>query len=148
MKFFAAVAALATAAFAQNITIASPSSGTSVHAGEQLLVDVAKPNSQTSSQEIVLLLSLVHCATEGCADTFDPSAGAVGQILYQGAYSPQYHSEAEVYGAPYQNFTVTMPSSLSPGDQVALIATHLSLVGAGQYTNLQNTYVALNVVSD
>ncbi|GJE93145.1 hypothetical protein PsYK624_093040 [Phanerochaete sordida] len=146
MKFFAVIAALATAAFAQNITIISPSSGTSVHAGEQLTVAVAKPNSQTTSQEIVLLISVVQCATEGCADTFDASAGAVGQILYNGPYDPQYLAAA--VDAPYENFPVTMPSDLSPGDQIALIATHLSLVGTGTYTNLQNTYVALNVVSD
>ncbi|GJE93146.1 hypothetical protein PsYK624_093050 [Phanerochaete sordida] len=146
MKFFAVLAALATAAFAQNITIASPSAGTGVYPGQQITVDVAKANTQSSSKEVVLLISIVHCATEGCADTFDASAGAVGQILYQGAYSPQYHSEAEVYAAPYQNFTVNMPGSLTPGNQIALVATHLSLVGAGQYTSLQNTYVPLNVV--
>ncbi|GJE93121.1 hypothetical protein PsYK624_092800 [Phanerochaete sordida] len=146
MKYFAVLATLAASALAQSINIASPAANSTVYRGEWLMVEVDKPDSLTGSTEVALVLSLAHCPSEGCAATFDPATAAVGQVLYNGPYSPQYHPETGGGRPPYQNFSVPLPASLVPGDQVALIATHVDLVGAGPFANLETKFVPLTVV--
>ena len=49
----------------------------------------------------------------------------MGTILYNGPFNPQYH---ETYLPPYENFTVTVPSSNPTGTALIGVA-HATLVG-------------------
>ena len=49
----------------------------------------------------------------------------MGSILYNGPFDPVYH---EAYLPPYQNFTVTVPSSYAAGHAQVNVA-HATLIG-------------------
>ncbi|GJE93123.1 hypothetical protein PsYK624_092820 [Phanerochaete sordida] len=146
MKYFAVLAALIATTLAQGISIATPAANSTVYPGQWITVEVDKPNSLTGSAEVALVLSMARCPSAGCTDpSYDP-AGALGDILYNGPYDPQYHAEAGIGKPPHQNFSVPVPTSFAAGDKVALIATHLNLVEAGPHTNLETKFVPLTVV--
>lgn len=165
MKFFAAVTTLATfllfltSTHAQSIDIGPPLPGTIVTPGQNITVEVDKPvrsasalrfyfyfgaaidcvlqNSLTGSDDVAIVIAMRSCATlptGSCAD-FDVSQ-ALGIILYQGPYTPAYQNvSGQGYKPPYQNFTVTVPSSLEAGEAV-LSVTHLVLTGVSIWTCL------------
>ncbi|KAI0061524.1 hypothetical protein BV25DRAFT_1916879 [Artomyces pyxidatus] len=137
--FFAALASLAAAASAQSITIGSPAEGTSVTPGQSITVQVNRPNSLTSSQEVAIVISMLGCSGP-CPDPYD----ALGSTLYAGSYSPQYPANRLPWDQPQQNFTVTVPSYLSAGT-AQLSVLHLSLVGAAPFPlyEIKNTTVTV-----
>lgn len=49
----------------------------------------------------------------------------MGSILYSGSFEPVYHENSL---PPYQNFTVTLPSSAAKGKGQINVA-HVSLIG-------------------
>lgn len=59
----------------------------------------------TGSEEVALVIGAFRC-TGSCPG----AAEVLGSILYSGPYNPQLYNDAY---EPYQNFTVTIPSSYS-----------------------------------
>ncbi|EKM52118.1 uncharacterized protein PHACADRAFT_262599, partial [Phanerochaete carnosa HHB-10118-sp] len=144
MKYFAVVAALAATCFAQNIAIGFPAANSTVSPGQSMTVQVNKPDSLTGSTEVGLVLSMASCPADGCTSpSYDPS-DILGQILFNGLWDPEFQPGATQL-PPHQNFTVEVPPSFTSGENVALIATHLVLVGAGPEAILQTTFVPLTV---
>ncbi|EKM60344.1 uncharacterized protein PHACADRAFT_23720 [Phanerochaete carnosa HHB-10118-sp] len=145
MKYFTVVAALAATGLAQSIVISTPAANSTVSAGQPITVEVDKQNTLTGSIEVALVLSIVPCPADGCTDpSYNPSDD-LGQIFYNGAYNPQSQPGAP-QKPPHQNFTVQVPTSFTSGENVALIATHLNLVGAGPEPVLQVLFVPLTVL--
>ncbi|EPS98498.1 hypothetical protein FOMPIDRAFT_1024642 [Fomitopsis schrenkii] len=133
--------ALALAAMAQNINIALPTPLTSVNAGDNITVQVEKPNSLTGSTEVAIAISLKSCSGyPGGCDVVDVSE-ALGSTLLISQWDPTYHQDAWY---PYSNFTVTVPEGFQSGDAI-LSATHLVLVGAGPfpYTEVVNQTITV-----
>ncbi|KAH9920441.1 uncharacterized protein B0H18DRAFT_957038 [Fomitopsis serialis] len=123
--------ALALAAAAQNINIALPTALTSVNPGDNVTVQVEKPNSLTGSTEVGIAIGLKSCTgyTGGCDHSPHLVLGA--DLLLDEWY-------------PYQNFTVTIPESFQSG-QAILSATHLVLVGAGPYADTETVNQTITV---
>ena len=82
----------------------------------------------TGSEEVALVLSMAACPEASCTSPQYNPSDILGQILYNGPYDPKEDASL-AWKPPHQNFTVTVPTSFSSGENVALIATHLSLVG-------------------
>ncbi|KIP06184.1 hypothetical protein PHLGIDRAFT_36040 [Phlebiopsis gigantea 11061_1 CR5-6] len=148
MKVFAVLASLVAACLAQNVAISAPPGNSTIFPGEWITVEVDKPNALSPSTEVALVLSIARCPAYGCTSPqYDPSS-ILGNILYNGPYNPQYHPEDPIKGKPqYQNFSVEIPPTLTAGEQVALIGTHLNLIGAGPEPYLQVLFVPLTVVA-
>ncbi|KAF7377898.1 hypothetical protein MSAN_00213500 [Mycena sanguinolenta] len=148
MKFFSSLA-LSTifiaGAFAQSVDIGAPADGTTVSAGSNITVEIDKPPTLTGSTEVAIIIGFLSCS--GFASGCPPPSEILGTILYNGPYDPEFHSTGGgVNDRPYQNFTVTIPSSVSPGPAQLGVA-HVALVGAGQYPFLETLNITLNVVS-
>ncbi|TFY62014.1 hypothetical protein EVJ58_g4139 [Rhodofomes roseus] len=133
--------ALALAAAAQNINIALPEALVTVNPGDNITVQVIKPNSLTGSTEVGIAICLKSCTgyTGGC-DAVDTTE-ALGSVLLTSSWAPVYHPD-EWY--PYQNFTVTVPTSFQSG-QAILTATHFALLGAGPYPYTDTANQTINV---
>jgi len=137
--FAAALASLlATSAAAQGIQIGAPVDGSSVQAGQSLVVEVDRPDTLTGSQEVAIVIAINNCDST-CRSPSD----VLGHILYTGPYNPQFQSGSGGK-PPYQNFTVDLPSSLTQGKAI-LSVTHLSLVGAGPFPLFQIVNSTVNV---
>ncbi|EKM52099.1 uncharacterized protein PHACADRAFT_165414 [Phanerochaete carnosa HHB-10118-sp] len=146
MKYFAVITALAATCLAQNIVINIPAANSTVSPGQWVTVEVDKPGAQSPSTEVALVLSMAPCPSVGCTDpSYNPS-NQLGQILYNGPYNPQYHPETGVGKPQYQNFSIEVPTSFTSGENIALIATHINLIGAGPEPALQVLFVPLTVV--
>ncbi|GKZ66228.1 hypothetical protein AnigIFM50267_011076 [Aspergillus niger] len=130
MKFtVAAVAAFAAGALAQNVQIASPKAGQTVQAGQKVIVQIERPTPPTNVEEMAIAIGLQSCASATCY----PTSEVLGQVLYNGAFDPEYH---EWYLPQYQNFTVTIPEGTASGKAVLGVA-HASLIGASFEPYLQ-----------
>ena len=81
-----------------------------------------KQNSLSPSTEVGIAITLHQCS-----GTCDTSGNVLGEVLYSGAWNPQYGKPSEAAGVPYQNFTLTVPSSYS-GD-ATLFLVHTNLIG-------------------
>ncbi|KAL4784899.1 hypothetical protein BJX76DRAFT_356635 [Aspergillus varians] len=123
MKPFAILASLAATALAQNAFVNLPD-GDQLPAGDQVTVQVTRPNSLTGSREIGVAIGLQSCPTSPC----QPSDSVLGVALYTGSFNPQYHGSSGA-GVPYENFTVTIPEDTPRGRAVVGVA-HAALVGA------------------
>ncbi|EKM52095.1 uncharacterized protein PHACADRAFT_212686 [Phanerochaete carnosa HHB-10118-sp] len=146
MNYFVVIAALAATCLAQSIDIGAPAANSTVSPGQSITVEVDKPDSLTGSTEVALVLSMASCPADGCTDpSYDPS-GDLGQILYNGPYNPQFHPETDPGKPPYQNFSVEVPTTFTSGENIALIATHLDLVGVGLSPLLEVIFVPLTIV--
>lgn len=80
-------------------------------------------NSLTGSQEVAVVIAMNSCTSTSCLSPDE----VMGHVLYNGPYDPQYQT-GEEEKPPHQNFTVTVPSSMTSGP-VILSVTHLTLVG-------------------
>ncbi|KAJ5368711.1 uncharacterized protein N7496_008471 [Penicillium cataractarum] len=129
MNFFASLALFAGVALAQNAGIGLPTAGQQLSKGSDIVVQVQRPNSLTGSTEMAVAIGISSCATQACAspDEF------MGTILYNGPFKPEYHESPT---PPYQNFTVTVPSSFTAGNAQINVA-HATLIGASQYPFLE-----------
>ncbi|GJE91551.1 hypothetical protein PsYK624_077010 [Phanerochaete sordida] len=135
MKYFAVLAALATTAFAQGISINAPTANSSVSPGQSITVEIQKPVFIQAEIDVALVLSMNPCPSSSC-DT-----NALGDILYNGPFNPQPGP-----GGLLQNFTVEVPSSYTHGGLVVLIATYFELLGLSETPEIFKTNVPLRVV--
>ncbi|KAJ6555077.1 hypothetical protein DFH09DRAFT_1165476 [Mycena vulgaris] len=145
MKFFSSLALgtiLATTAFAQRIEIGAPADGSSVKAGSNMTVEVDRPDTLTGSTEVAIVIGFLSCVgfPEGCP----PPSDIIGNILYNGPYDPEFHTNVSRSKPPHQNFTVTIPASARTGP-AQLSVTHFSLVGAGPFPFLESLNITVNV---
>ncbi|KAJ7449190.1 hypothetical protein FB451DRAFT_1053488 [Mycena latifolia] len=145
MKFLSSVALsamFATAAFAQNVAIGAPANGASVKAGSNITVEVDRPDTLTGSTEVAVVIGFFSCVPfpQGCP----PPSEIIGNVLYNGPYDPEFHTNVTPSKPPYQNFTVTIPASARTGP-AQLSVTHLSLVGAGPFPFLESLNITVNV---
>ncbi|KAL4865166.1 hypothetical protein BDV12DRAFT_175125 [Aspergillus spectabilis] len=124
MKTFAILASLAATALAQNAFVNLPE-GKELQAGDEVTVQVTRPNSLTGSTEFGIAIGLQTCGEGRCID----SNSVLGLPLYTGPFSPIYH---ENYNPPYENFTVTIPETATKGPAVVAVA-HAALVGAANW---------------
>ncbi|KAG1725702.1 uncharacterized protein EDB91DRAFT_1167562 [Suillus paluster] len=129
MKSVLSLALLAVSAFAQNAAIGYPPQGLSVSPGSSLTVQVERPNTLSSTEEVAVVIGLQSCPGTPCIDPAD----FMGQILYNGPFNPQYQGPL---GPPYQNFTVQIPSSIASGTALLGVA-HVALIGAGFSPSLE-----------
>ncbi|KAG6371982.1 hypothetical protein JVT61DRAFT_9000 [Boletus reticuloceps] len=100
-KLLFCVAALASAALAQDISIALPAQGTNIAAGSNFVVQVERATSSNSVEEISLVIAGLQCLG-GCS-----GYGIGHTILYSGTFDPE---STNGEGKSYQNFTVTAPN--------------------------------------
>ncbi|KAI0712630.1 hypothetical protein C8Q76DRAFT_797464 [Earliella scabrosa] len=126
MKSFFALCALVASTFAQNVAIGAPADMTTITPGSDLTVRVDRPNSLTGSEEVVVVIGLWPCQGS-CAD--QNVTEILGNVVYKGAFDPQYDTNEPAGVPPHQNFTVTVPESFTSG-QVSLGVVHVALVGA------------------
>ncbi|GLB41550.1 hypothetical protein LshimejAT787_1001500 [Lyophyllum shimeji] len=146
MKFFAPiVSALAFlgAASAQSTYIGYPADGTTVKQGEQIVVQVVRPNSIQGSIEVGMVIGLQACEYPGSPGCYPPNQ-AVGNVLYNGRYDPVLH---EMPGRPYENFTVTIPTGDYFVGKTQLSVDRFHLIGAGPAAALEFHNITLNVVA-
>ncbi|KAF8552459.1 hypothetical protein OG21DRAFT_1511485 [Imleria badia] len=128
----------ATAVFAQSALIGLPTSNQTASAGNNLIVQVQRPNTLTGSEEVAVVIGLQSCPNSPCASPLS----IMGTILYNGPFNPQYH---EPYLPPYQNFTVQIPSSFTAGTALIGVA-HVTLIGAGLYPDLETLNQAITII--
>jgi len=133
-------ATFAAAAFAQNIAIGVPLPGNTIFPGEQLGVEVVKPDSLTSSRDIAVEISLAHigCDNPTCAAFPGPAT-----VLFSGPYNPQVRSRGT---SAIEDFAVMVPSSFQQGDVALLVVKHWAAVGVSEYETFDSQNVTLKVV--
>ncbi|KAH7909228.1 hypothetical protein BJ138DRAFT_1011266 [Hygrophoropsis aurantiaca] len=144
MKSFVFASIFFGIAFGQNIMIAAPLQGTRVSPGSNIVVDIQRPNSLSSSEEVAVVIAIQSCATSPCI----PPTKSLGMILYNGHFNPQepqLSSPNAGFQQPGQNFTIQIPPSLRNGSALITI-THLALIGAGPIPWLEYQNVSLVVV--
>lgn len=131
MKAFLLLLLVPAFTSAQNAVIGYPPDGHSVSPGDNLTVQIQRPNTLTSSEEVAVVIGLQTCAASGgvCASP----EYMMGQILYNGPFDPQYRDPTS---APYENFTVQIPSGMEKGlAQIGVI--HLTLIAAGLFPMME-----------
>ncbi|KAH9949818.1 hypothetical protein B0H21DRAFT_726143 [Amylocystis lapponica] len=147
MKSLVALACLAASTFAQNIAIGAPAEFTNITAGSNITVQVNKPVAQQASTDVAIVIALDTCVghpNDECA-SYDVTQ-VLGPILYKGPFSPEEHNvEGQPWNPPYQNFTVTVPSTMRSG-QASLTVSHFVLIGAGPEPWLEVKNMTMNVV--
>ncbi|KAJ5653104.1 hypothetical protein N7490_000107 [Penicillium lividum] len=129
MKFIFSLAAFVGLALAQSAQIGLPKAGQTVAPGSNVIVQVQRPNSLTGSQEMGVAIGISSCGSGSCL----PADEVMGSIVYNGKFNPVYH---ETYLPPYQNFSVTVPSSFAAGNAQINVA-HATLIGAGPFPDLE-----------
>ncbi|KAJ3571613.1 hypothetical protein NP233_g3639 [Leucocoprinus birnbaumii] len=146
MKFtstllWAPVLALVTSVSAQRSYIRSPTSGTSVSRGQNVVLQLVRPNSIQGSREVGLALSFQTCPDGTCPSPVNQ----LGTVLYTGAYNPQLH---EIPGNPYENFTLTVPDfDFLPAGKAQFISNRLHLIGAGPSAVLETNVVEVELAA-
>ncbi|KAB8071476.1 hypothetical protein BDV29DRAFT_179133 [Aspergillus leporis] len=119
------LALLVATVSAQNAVIGYPAEGQQIAQGEELVVQVQRPNSLTGSVEVAVAIGVAFCASSPC---FAPK-DSIGTILYNGPFKPEYHETSQ---PPYQNFTVQIPDSAAEGTAQINVA-HVAIVGASTW---------------
>ncbi|KIL61390.1 hypothetical protein M378DRAFT_51915, partial [Amanita muscaria Koide BX008] len=117
-----------TVAFAQSVEIGYPPNGASVPAGQDLTVQVVRPDTLTGSQEVAVVIGLASCTSQSCL----PPNAVMGNILYNGPYNPQFQQPNLPPRPPYQNFSVAIPASWTKG-AAQLNVAHFTLIGLGPF---------------
>ncbi|KAL9711427.1 hypothetical protein Ac2012v2_005972 [Leucoagaricus gongylophorus] len=125
MKFLVPFLTCLTAAYAQSITIYSPSVGDTLAPGQTTIVQIATPDFLSSSKEVSVAIGINPCSPSSCLSPSD----ILGHLLYSGSYNPQWHSDKSAL-QPFQNFSVTIPTVIPKG-QASIGVAHFALVGAG-----------------
>ncbi|RDB18472.1 hypothetical protein Hypma_000293 [Hypsizygus marmoreus] len=133
---------LGVTASAQRVAIGYPADGAHVKAGSSLTVEVDRPEFLSSAQEVAIVIGLQSCPTFQC---LPPSLTMGNVLLYNGAYKPEWHSDAPPSKPPHQNFSVVIPQDTQKG-KAQLGVTHVSLVGASLGPFLETLNITLTVV--
>ncbi|KAK7444839.1 hypothetical protein VKT23_015157 [Stygiomarasmius scandens] len=128
--------AMASAVFCQSALVHFPTDGTSVSAGSSLNVDIIRPNSLSSSQEVGVVLGLASCNPRCLAANL-----SIGRILYNGDFNPQFGNASQ----PHQNITVQIPSD-TPKGAAQLNFAHFFLLGASLSPDLESSSVSITIV--
>ncbi|OSD07596.1 hypothetical protein PYCCODRAFT_1463824 [Trametes coccinea BRFM310] len=144
LLYFATFMYLAVAALGQRIAIGAPADLTTVHPGQNITVEVDRPMTLSSSQEVAIVIGFWNCNGHPCSDM--DVTEVMGNVVYSGPYNPKLQEGQEAEKPPYQNFTVTVPSTFEDG-QASLNVAHFSLIGAGLEPFLEVANVTLNVQS-
>ncbi|KAJ6461078.1 hypothetical protein C8R45DRAFT_879278 [Mycena sanguinolenta] len=147
MKFLSSLALsalCAATALAQSVQIGAPAAGTTVSAGSNITVEIDRPDSLTASAEVAIVIGFLPCG--GFASGCPPPSETLGTVLYNGPYDPEFSAPVGgVNKPPHQNFTVTIPSSASPGP-AQLGVVHVALVGLSETPLFETLNITLNVV--
>jgi len=122
MKFYTILLALASTVAAQSASIGTPVADSSVAAGTNVTIMIVKPNSQSPSTDVAIVIGVLPCSNGAC-----PSS-ELGTILYTGPFNPTYATPPGSL-PPHQNFSVQVPSDFAAGSAQIGVA-HLYLVGA------------------
>ncbi|KLO18609.1 hypothetical protein SCHPADRAFT_925066 [Schizopora paradoxa] len=141
MKSIFALVALASAVFAQRVSIGFPAPGQNIPAGSSINVQVQEGAAQSPSTEIGIAVTLQHCQQNPCEDVSQD----LGTVFYAGAYQPQRFDPPAASGAPYQNFTVNIPQGFQKGPAVFSVP-HSNLIGAGPSVSTEIATVSVNIV--
>ncbi|KAH7903482.1 hypothetical protein BJ138DRAFT_1131350 [Hygrophoropsis aurantiaca] len=128
---FTVLAASVAAALGQTIELEYPTDGSVFEAGETLTAQVSRPNSIIGCTEVGIALATSSCNDEGCPDP----AQRLGNVLYAGPFKPTNG---------YQNFTVTIPSSMNSGPAIFSL-THLCLLGGAPTPLLEFRNASISV---
>ncbi|KAF5348969.1 hypothetical protein D9758_014216 [Tetrapyrgos nigripes] len=130
---------LSAFAFAQSAHIGFPTDGVSVAAGSSLNVDVIRPDTISSSEEVGIVIGLRSCPSniQAC---LDPSL-TMGTILYNGDFNPQFGNEIQ----PHMNVTVQIPAD-TPKGSAQLNFAHFFLLGASLSPDLESSSVKITIV--
>ncbi|EIW76490.1 hypothetical protein CONPUDRAFT_111470 [Coniophora puteana RWD-64-598 SS2] len=128
-SFLVVAAGFASSALAQTINIGYPTSGTTLHRGKSVTVEIQRPNSIMGCTEVGIALAVIGCSS---ASSCPSPSQQLGSVLYSGPFTPTGHGQAGYY----QNFTVTIPDYLNPGPGLFSL-THLCLIGAGPFPLLE-----------
>ncbi|KAJ7598972.1 hypothetical protein C8J56DRAFT_769687 [Mycena floridula] len=136
--FTAALYALIVSA--QSVNIGFPADGAQVKAGQSLVVEVDRPDTISSSQEVAIVIGFSSCSSR-CL----PPLSSMGTVLYNGPYAPIFQPNQTVAKPPHQNFTVTIPTSATVG-KAQLNLAHFLLLGASLGPFLETRNISLNVV--
>ncbi|KAI6144138.1 hypothetical protein BKA82DRAFT_3938796, partial [Pisolithus tinctorius] len=76
----------------------------------------------TGSEGVAVVIGFQSCGANRCISSNDD----LGQVLYNGSFSPKYH---ELTSPPYKNFTIEVPNTAP--DRTALIrVVRVTLIGA------------------
>ncbi|KAI8978861.1 hypothetical protein BD414DRAFT_378507, partial [Trametes punicea] len=127
MQIIAILSALVSLSAAQMVVIKAPLPQSTVTPGQQIVVDIDRPDTLTGSQEVSVAIGLLSClglAPPGTCDGVDTTED-MGTVLYAGPYAPQLRPGGSDL---FENFTVTVPATIQPG-AAALTVAHFSLVG-------------------
>ncbi|KAM5538612.1 hypothetical protein V8D89_007641 [Ganoderma adspersum] len=130
---FALVSLVASAA-AQSVVIAAPAPSTTLSLGSSFVVDVERPASLTSSQEVSVAIGLRTCL--GSCSGINATSN-IGTSLYAGPYAPTSVGGGSLDVA--QNFTVQVP---------VLFITGPALLSVAHFSLIQGTQPFLEVVSE
>ncbi|KAF9260742.1 hypothetical protein L218DRAFT_932259 [Marasmius fiardii PR-910] len=134
------VSALIASVLAQRAEIGIPQDGAQVTAGSTVTVRIDRPNFQSSTQEVAIVLGFQPCPSSPCHAASD----GVGEILYTGPYNPVFETPTSSL-PPYQNFSLTIPAS-TPKGAAQLSLTHFSMIGASRVPFLEVKAVNVTVV--
>ncbi|PSR94659.1 hypothetical protein PHLCEN_2v4391 [Hermanssonia centrifuga] len=166
MQSFFVLVCFVAACLGQSINIAAPLINSTVSAGQNITVEIDRPvcigipvvrcsgtdsvlelqRTLSASEEVALVLSMVSCSPSCTDPSYDPSS-SLGDILYNGLFDPEDHPVTPPdHKPPYQNFTVQVPTSFTSGEEIALIATHFTLVGAGPQPIVEVKFLPLEIV--
>ncbi|KAJ5104533.1 hypothetical protein NUU61_001880 [Penicillium alfredii] len=130
MKSIFSLVALFGIALAQNAHIGLPTTGQKLSRGDDVTVQVQRPNTLSPSQEMAVAIGIASCGKKGC----NVASDVLGTVVYNGKFKPEYHESGL---PPYQNFTVKVPDSLAQGRAQVNVA-HATLVGAGPQPYLES----------
>ncbi|KAM6493943.1 hypothetical protein JOM56_010304 [Amanita muscaria] len=130
-----------TIASAQSVEIDYPQNGACVPAGQNLTVQVVRPDTLTGSQEVAVVIGLTSCTSRPCL----PPDSVMGAILYNGPYNPQFQKPNLPPFQPYQNFSVAIPASWTKG-AAQLNVAHFTLIGLGPFPFSETLNVSLTIV--
>ncbi|KAF8844282.1 hypothetical protein BDN67DRAFT_978187 [Paxillus ammoniavirescens] len=125
LNYGISIALFVSTALAQGITIVSPVPGSTVTSGSSITIRVGTNIFIENLETIGIAIGLQSCPNGSGCSTADQG---IGTILYTGPFNPLLGPE---YYGPYQDFTVTIPSS-TPAGQANLAAADFYLVGASQ----------------
>ncbi|KAG8215382.1 hypothetical protein J3R82DRAFT_8981 [Butyriboletus roseoflavus] len=126
---------LAGSALAQGTLLTLPPPGSTLTTGSNITVQVGMGGYPENIDVVAIVIGLMPCYGGSCSS----ASSFMGDILYQGPYTPQP-------GSYFENYTVTVPPSFPPGE-ASLNVINLFMVGASyepivDYLNETVTVVA------
>jgi len=129
---------LSVTTYAQNISIASPTSAQTMTVGQPMNVELDFGNQLTGVKHVSVVIALQDCTGLPCPSVSPQDD--MGNVLFAGNYTPQEHEQNK---PPYQNFSITLPVGTHGGTNVLNVA-HFMLVGASSTPVLEFRNVSIN----